>query len=39
MEQIIRTGKTKNLIVVAPPRTLAELRKEASHQEMDVIAA
>jgi protein required for attachment to host cells len=28
MEQMIRAGKVKALIVVAPPRTLAELRKE-----------
>ena len=26
MEQVIRAGKTKALIIVAPPRTLAELR-------------
>ena len=33
MEQIIRTGKTNGLIVVAPPRTLAELRK-AFHSDV-----
>ncbi len=33
MEQIIRAGKTKALMVVAPPRTLAELR-DAFHPDV-----
>lgn len=33
MEQMIRVGKVKALIVVAPPRTLAELRK-AFHSDV-----
>ena len=33
MEQLIRTSRTKALIVVAPPRTLAELRN-AFHSDV-----
>jgi protein required for attachment to host cells len=33
MEQVIRAGKTKALIIVAPPRTLAELRN-AFHSDV-----
>jgi len=33
MEQVIRAGKTKAFIVVAPPRTLAELRN-AFHSDV-----
>ena len=32
-EQVIRAGKVKALVVVAPPRTLAELR-EAFHPDV-----